>query len=124
MIKCESMNLDYIKYDDNGYPYNGMFPPTEDLLNGNDGYDSIGKGVFFYDYAVRDYNIDFKYMGQRYALMRWMDGVPIALLDADDNELQRFEDPMDAVHHLLTVMQSEALSLKPKWLLSFSPSAK
>jgi len=39
--------------DENGYPYNGMFPPTEDLLNGNDGYDSIGKGVFFYDYAVR-----------------------------------------------------------------------
>jgi len=56
--------------------------------------------------------------------MGWMDGVPIALLDADDNELQRFEDPMDAVHHLLKVMQSEALSLKPKWLLSFSPSAK
>lgn len=43
----ESMDLDYIKYDDNGYPYNGMSPPTEDLLNGNDGYDSVGKGGLF-----------------------------------------------------------------------------
>ena len=98
-LKHDSMNLDYIKYDENGYPYNGMFPPTEDLLNGNDGYDSVSKSVFFYDYAVQGYNIDFNYKGKHYALMGWMDGVPIALLDADDNELQRFEDPMDAVLH-------------------------
>ena len=23
----KTMNLGYIKYDDGGYPYNGMFPP-------------------------------------------------------------------------------------------------
>lgn len=31
--------------------------------------------------------------------MGWMDGDYIALLDADDKELQRFKDPMDAVLH-------------------------
>ena len=106
------MDLDYIKHDENGYPYNGMFPPTEDLLNGNDGYDTIGKGVFFFDYAVQGYNIDFNYKGAHYVLTGWMDGDYIALLDARDNELQHFSDPMDAVlhceidgHRLLDIME-------------------
>ena len=111
------MNLDYIKHDDGGYAYNGMFPPEgapnpECWLKEFSGYKNAAEEVFFYDYAVQGYNIDFNYNGKHYALMGWMDRVPIALLDADDNELQRFEDPMDAVlnctlegHKLLDIME-------------------
>lgn len=47
--------------------------------------------------TMQSWVIDFNYKGKHYALIGWMDGVPVALLDADDNELQRFEDPMDAI---------------------------
>ena len=98
------MDLDYIKHDNEGFAYNGMFPPAgaPDATCWQEkysGYKNGGEEAFFYNYAVQGYNIDFNYNGKHYALMGWMDGVPIALLDADDNELQRFEDPMDAVLH-------------------------
>ena len=111
------MQLDYIKYDDGGYPYNGMFPPAGApnplcWLERYSGYKSGSEEAIMHLYAVQGYNLDFNYKGVHYALMGWMDGDYIALLDAQDNELQRFSDPMDAVlhceidgHRLLDIME-------------------
>ena len=91
------MSLDYIKNDENGYPYNSEYPPQHRPWEKYDGYDNPIDAVFYYDYAVQGYNIDFNYRGEHYALMGWMDGFPIALLDADNKELQCFTDPVDAL---------------------------
>lgn len=98
------MNLDYIKQDNAGYSYNGMFPPSGVAeatcwQKEYSGYRNGAEEAFFHSYAVQGYNIDFNYHGKRYVLMGWMDQAPIALLDAEGNELRRFEDPMDALLH-------------------------
>ena len=98
------MELDYIKHDKEGYAYNGMFPPegAPDATYWQkeySGYKNGGEEAFFYSYAVEGYNIEFVFNGARYVLMGWMDGDYIALLDANDRELQRFSDPMDAILH-------------------------
>ena len=96
------MKLDYIKKDNGGYDYNGIFPPVGApdpacWLKPYSGYKNGGEEVFFHNYAVQGYNIEFKYLGETYILLGWMDGKHIALLDADDKEIQRFSDPIDAL---------------------------
>ena len=93
------MNLDYIKHDEEGHPFNGEFPPKYRPWEKHDGYEKPAEAAFFYDYAVQGYNIDFKYMGESYALLGYADGYPLALLDAEEKELQRFDNPMDAVRN-------------------------
>ncbi len=93
------MQLDYIKYTKEGYPYNGMFPPPFDILNGYDGYEKPGETALFYDYAVQGYNLEFKYNGSTYVLLGPADGGPIALTDSEGKHLQQFNGPMDAVLH-------------------------
>ncbi len=105
------MKLDYIKYNEEGYPYNGIFPPTLDPYNGYDGYETPGEAALFYNYAVHGYNLEFKYNGITYVLLGPADGGPIALLDSEGKQLQSFKDPMDAVmnctiqgHRLMDIM--------------------
>ena len=98
------MKLDYIKKDTGGYDYNGAFPPAGApdpacWLRPYSGYKNGGEEAIFHDYAVQGYNIEFKYQGETYILLGWMDGECIALLDAKGNEIQRFSDPMDALLH-------------------------
>lgn len=100
------MKYDFIKYDTDGYPYNGMYPPkgapepayTDDRhgYEGYEGYTSPGKAAFFYDYAVQLYDIDFKYNGVPYRMVTW-DGDYFALLNESGKELQSFDDEMDAI---------------------------
>lgn len=97
------MKYDFIKYDGDGYPYNGMYPPkgAPDHAYARypghfDGYTSPGKAAFFYDYAIQLYDIDFKYNGIPYRMVTW-DGDYFALLDENGKELQCFDDEMDAV---------------------------
>lgn len=98
------MNLDYIKKDAGGYDYNSLYPPAgapdpECWFKPYSGYKNDGEETFFHSYAVQGYNIEFKYQGNAFVLIGWMDGDYIALLDAQEQELQRFSDPMDAVLH-------------------------
>jgi len=97
------MKLDYIKKDAGGYDYNSIFPPAGPApscwLKPFSGYRNGGEEAFFHAFAVQGYNIEFKYQGVVYILLGWMDGDHIALLDANDNELQRFSDPIDALRN-------------------------
>lgn len=98
------MNLDYIKKDAGGYDYNGIFPPAGApdpacWLKPFSGYKNGGEEAFFHAFAVQGYNIEFRYQGETYILLGWMDGDYIALLDANDNELQQFNDPIDALRN-------------------------
>lgn len=110
------MKLDYIKKDAGGYDYNGIFPPAGApdpacWQKPYSGYKNSGEEAFFHAYAVEGYNIEFNYHGAIYILLGWMDGDHIALLDANDKELQLFTDPMDALmrsevdgHKLLDIL--------------------
>lgn len=100
------MEQDYLKFDKEGYLYNGMFPPEGApepgfWLKPYSGYKNAGEEAIFYDYAVQGYNIDFKYKGKAYALIGAADGIPLALLDDKDKVIQRFTDPIDAICHCM-----------------------
>lgn len=97
-------HLDYIKVDDGGFPYNGIFPPegapdSSCWQKEYSGYRSGGEEAFMHSYAVQGYNLEFNFEGETYVLTGHADGNPIVLLDSDDKEIQRFSDPMDALRH-------------------------
>lgn len=60
----------YIRTDLFGFPFNGKFPPMSKSTNSlYHGYSSPAEECLFYDFAVLDYDLKFKYNGIYYYFM-------------------------------------------------------
>jgi len=94
------MAQDYIKFTEDGYPYNGMCPPDFNKLvnpsKGYEGYESYNRGVLFYDFAVQNYDLQFSYKGKMYYFKVGKDYVALSDETFTEN-LQTFDNAMDAI---------------------------
>jgi len=94
------MAKDYIKYTQEGYPYNGMYPPDFNKLvnpnKGYEGYESYNRGVLLYDFAVQNYDLQFSYCDRYFYFKVCKDYVALSD-DTFTKELVKFENAMDAI---------------------------
>ena len=64
----------YIGTDLLGYPFNRKYPPdTKRYGSKYSGYMTAQQECFFYDFAVLNYFVCFKYKGQNYYIVSWED---------------------------------------------------
>lgn len=68
-------DYDYIGRDLFGYAYNMKYPPNTDLYGSSyEGYANWNREVFFFEFAVQGYDVQFEYQGEVYYVMNDCDG--------------------------------------------------
>lgn len=61
-----------------GCPFNRKYPPNiEKYGNRHDGYESLNKKILFYEFAVQNYDLHFKYRGRDYHFVTGKDHVAL-----------------------------------------------
>ena len=83
-----------------GYPFNRKYPPdTKRFGTHYSGYRTAQQETFFYDFAVQNYDVRFKYKGQNYYIVNWED-----VCARTDETLkiiyERFSNPLELIEQL------------------------
>lgn len=96
----------YIGRDLGNYPFNRIFPPDSSAFgNKYHGYASDNQEVFFYDFVVHSYGVQFTYNDIRYCiegteLFPEEETTPLQLINLSDNNIEgTYDDPIDLLKH-------------------------
>ena len=87
-------DFDYVGIDLAGYRFNSKYPPNV-ILYGDTycGYKNWNREVFFYEFAIRGYDVSFKYKSKSYYLLYEPDHVALC----DENFTDEFSSYSNAV---------------------------
>lgn len=91
---------DYIGRDLAGYPYNTKYPPNIEKNGAKyGGYKTAQEETFFYDFAVQNYDVRFKYEGVDYYLITREDYCALANSSLK-KEYECFSNALDLIENL------------------------
>ena len=92
----------YIGRDLLGYPFNKKYPPDYKKYGSTySGYPNVYRETFFFDYAVENYDVRFKYQGVDYYIVNWGDYNCYARMDETLKiKYESFADPIELIEQL------------------------
>ena len=92
---------DYLKKDLAGYWYNSKYPPNKEKYGAEyEGYKNNAEQILFYEFAVQNYDVFFKYKGKPFYLL--MDKDHVAVCDSHyTEEYEVFESANDLIEKFI-----------------------
>ena len=77
-----------VGYDLAGYPYNKKYPPCVAKYGDKyEGYKSLNEQILFYEFAVQNYDLHFRYKGRDYHFVTGKDHVALC----DDHYTEEYQ---------------------------------